>query len=80
MVYAETHSEYQRVMRWQLILEELRPNIQHAAEDENILADTLSILPSTTIERDKLSTPRALSTANKLFTTRLVQLLRVGIP
>ena len=34
-------------MRWQLMLEDFGPNIQHIAGFDNIVADTLSIFPST---------------------------------
>ena len=47
LVYAATLSESQRVIRWQIILEEFGPNIQHIAGVDNIVADTLSIFPST---------------------------------
>ena len=47
LVYAATLSESQRVMRWRIILEEFGPNIQHIAGVDNIVADTLSIFPST---------------------------------
>ena len=47
IVYAATLSEYQRVMRWRLILEEFGPNIQHIAGNANIVADTLSRFLST---------------------------------
>ena len=46
LFYAATLSEYQRVIRWRLILEYFGPNIQHIAVVDNIVADTLSILPS----------------------------------
>ena len=47
LVYAATLSESQRVMRWQLILEESGINIQHIYGVDNIVADTLSRFPST---------------------------------
>ena len=47
LVYATTLSESQRVMLWILILKEFGPNIQHIAVVDNIVADTLSRLPST---------------------------------
>ena len=47
LVYAATLSESQSAMRWQLILEEFDPNIQHISGVDNIVSDTLSILSST---------------------------------
>ena len=47
LVYAATLSESQSAMRCQLILEEFDPNIQHISGVDNIVSDTLSILPST---------------------------------
>ena len=46
LVYAATLSESQRVMRWRLILEEFGTNIQHISGVDNMVADTLSRLPS----------------------------------
>ena len=40
MVNAATLSESQRVMRWQLIIKEFGPIIQHIAGVYNIVADT----------------------------------------
>ena len=45
MVYAATLSESQRLIRWQLILEEFGPNIQNIAGVDNIVSDVLSRLP-----------------------------------
>ena len=42
MVYDATLSESQRMVLWQLILKEFGPNIQHIAEIDKIVADTLS--------------------------------------
>ena len=47
LVYAATPSEYQRVMRWLLILKYFVPNIQHISGVDNIVTDTLIRLPST---------------------------------
>ena len=52
MVYAATLSESQRVIRWKPILEEFGPNIQHIYGVEKIIADTIRILPSTSIYKD----------------------------
>ena len=67
MVYAATMSEYQRLMRWRLILEEFGHNIQHKAGVDNIVTDTLSILPSTPINNNEPCTRKAQCCANKLF-------------
>ncbi|GFH49692.1 hypothetical protein CTEN210_06168 [Chaetoceros tenuissimus] len=53
LVYEATLSESQRVMRWQLLLEEFGPNIIHIAGVDNIVADTLSCLKSNNVEEDK---------------------------
>ena len=47
LVYAATLSESQRLMRWKLILEGFGRNIHHISGVDNIVADKLSILPST---------------------------------
>ena len=47
LVYSATLSEYQRVMHWQLIIEEFGTNIQQIAGVYNLVADTLSRLPYT---------------------------------
>ena len=47
LVHAATLSESQRVVRWKIILKEFGPNIQHIAGVNNIVSDTISILPST---------------------------------
>ena len=51
MVRATTLSGYQRVMLWQLILEDFGTSIQHIAGVDNIVADTLGRLPSTSINK-----------------------------
>ena len=48
-------------MYWRLVLKEFGPNIQHIYGVDNIVADTISRLMSTTIEQDKLSTTRAIN-------------------
>ena len=47
MVYSATMSESQRVIWWQIILEEFGTNIHHISGIDNIVADLLSIFPST---------------------------------
>ena len=56
LVFAATLRKCQRVMRWRLILEGFGPNIQHIAGFDNIVADTLSILPSTPSDKYKTCT------------------------
>ena len=41
-IYANSISEYQRVMHWKRILKEFGSNIQHIYGVENILDETLS--------------------------------------
>ena len=65
---ATTLSKYKRVMRWQLIIEEFGPNIQHIFGVDNIVADTLSILPSTQSNKNETCTRKAQCRANELFT------------
>ena len=64
LVYAATLSESQRVMRWQLIIEEFGPNIQYKDGFDNIVADMLSILPSTPSNKYKPCTRKAHCRAN----------------
>ena len=51
LVTATTLSEFQRLMRQQLILGEFGPNIQHIYGVNNIVADMLSKLTSTSIDK-----------------------------
>ena len=67
MVYALTLSESQRVMLWQLIIEDLRTNIQHIAGVDNIVSYTLSKLPSTSVDKYNPSTIKTRCRANELF-------------
>ena len=67
MVYAVTLSESQRVMIWQLILEYLGPNIHQMYGVDNIVADTLSRIPSTSINKSKPFTRKSQCHANYLF-------------
>ena len=67
LVYAAKLSEYQKVMLWRLILEEFWSNIQNIAGIENIVADTLSILPSTPCNKYKPCTGKTQCCANEFF-------------
>ena len=55
------------LMLWQLIFEEFGPNIQNISGVDNIVADKLSRLPSTPIEKYEPCTRKAQCRANKLF-------------
>ena len=67
LVYDATLSESQRVMLWRLILKEFGPNIQHIAVVDKIVADTLSILPSTPSNKYNPCTRKVHSHANESF-------------
>ena len=73
MVYAATLSEYQRVMRWRLMLEEFGPNIHHIAGVDNIVSDTISRLPSTTSDKYEPCTRKSRCCMNKLFSIGRVE-------
>ena len=60
-------SESKRVMRWQLIIKEFGPNIQHIARVDNIVADTLIRFPSTPSDNNETCTRKAQCRADKLF-------------
>ena len=60
-------SKSQRVMCWQLIIEEFGPNIHNIAGFENMVADKLSRLTSTSVNKYYPSTSKAQCCANKLF-------------
>ena len=66
LIYAATLSDSQRVMHWQLILKEFGPNIQHIAGVENIVADMLSRLSYTPINKYKTCTRKAQCCTNEL--------------
>ena len=68
MVYAATLSESQTVIRWQPIIKEFGPNIQNISGVDNIVADTLSILPYTYVNKYKPSTVKDQCRVNELFT------------
>ena len=45
LVHAATMLQSQRVMRWQLILEEFGPDIKHIKGEDNIVTNAISQLP-----------------------------------
>ena len=49
LVYAAAQSESQRVMHWRLIIEDFGPTINHISGVDNIVYDTISRLPYTTV-------------------------------
>ena len=51
LVYSATLREYQRVMCCKIIIEEFGPYIQPISGNDNILADTLIILASTSVDK-----------------------------
>ena len=51
MVYTATLSESPHFICWRLILEDFGTNIQHISGVDNIVYDTLSILPSTYFDK-----------------------------
>ena len=55
-------------MRWRLILQEFGPNIQHIAGVDNIVADTLSRLPSTNNNKKHVLTKLLQESVNCLTT------------
>ena len=67
LVYASTLSESQRVMQWRLIIENSGPNIQHISVVDNIVADTISRLLSTSVDKYDPNTSKSQCCANKLF-------------
>ena len=54
-------------MRWQLILEDFGPDIQHIAGVDNIVADTLSRLPFMPRNKNEPFTRKAQCCTNELF-------------
>ena len=67
MVYATTLSESQRMMLWRLIPEDFGPTIQHISGVENIVADTLSISPYTSLDKYRTSSRKSQCRANVCF-------------
>ena len=54
-------------MLWQLVLETFGPNIQHISGVDNIVADTISRLPSTSAGKYKPITRKSHYCINTLF-------------
>ena len=67
LVYSPNLSDSQRVMCWQLIIEEFGPNIQHISGVDNIVSDTLSRLPSTQSDKYESCTSKGQCREKKLF-------------
>ena len=67
MVYAATLSESQMVVRWRLIIEEFGPNIKYIYGVDNIVADTLSRFPSTSVDKYEPRKINGQCSANKLL-------------
>ena len=60
-------------MRWQLIIKEFGPNIQHISGVDNIVAKRLSRLPSAPSDKYEYCTGKAQCRANELFEIGRVQ-------
>ena len=67
LVYTTTWSESQILMCWQLTIEYFGPKIHHIAGVDNIVADTLTRLPSTTVNRYETSTTRGLLVEKTIY-------------
>ena len=68
MVYAATMRKSLNVVLWQIIIEEFGPNILHKAGVDNIVYDTLSRFPYTSINKYAPITREYQCCVNKLFT------------
>ena len=71
--YITSLSESQRVMLLWLILKEFGTNIQHISGVDNMVADTLSRLPSATSDKYESCTRNAQCCANELFSIGRVE-------
>ena len=72
-------SEYQRVMRWWLLLKEFGPHIHHIAGIDNIVADTLSRLKCTNIEHDENDIPTE-TKLQELYANTRIQCIQADFP
>ena len=70
MIYNDTQSESQIVMRWRIILEDFGPNIKHIAGVDDIVADTLIRLLYAKKQQEDPITIQAKNCAGKLFVNR----------
>ena len=67
LFYATTLSEYQRMMRWQLIIKWFGPNIQPISAVDNIVSYTIIILPSASLYKYARITSKVKCHTNELF-------------
>ena len=74
LVHAATVSQSQRVMRWRMILEEFGPDIRHIAGVENVVADVISKLLTTTTDQKEQRTD-AQDLQDKMSVTKLESLV-----
>ena len=73
MVYAATLIEYQRMLRWRLIIEVFGPNIQYITGVNNIVEGTISRFPYTSIDKYDISTKEDQCRANEQFTISRIE-------
>lgn len=66
-VHSATVSQSQRVVRGRLILGEFVPDIQHISEEDNIVADAMSRLPTITEDQQELCTVALDPTRMEMF-------------
>ena len=66
-LYSTTLSESQRVILWQLIIEEFGTNIQHISGVDNILSDAIGRFPSTPSNKYEPCTRKSQCRSNELF-------------
>ena len=67
LVCVTTLGKAQRLMRWQLIIKKFGLSIRYIALVDNIVADTISRLPSISVDKYMTSIANAQCCANKLF-------------
>ena len=80
LVYATTLSKSQILMRWGLIIEYFGTNIQHISVVGNIVADTLSRIPYTSVNMYEPITIKAQCLAKTLFATGRVESIEDCFP